>query len=117
MHRSNMRDAGYMKDADCRHNMGWHRQWSLNDGRLPPVRLDSAFEGASAPSAPAADDADPRKHGRALVADIGCQQNHQIGADGGRFGPLLNGVVARKGDAFVRSKLENPKVDNSYSNL
>ena len=33
------------------------------------------------------------------------------------FGPPLNDVVSRQGEAFVHSKLENPKFETGYSKM
>ena len=83
---------------------------------LPTVDQDHRDTG-TLPSSTALRGTDQRHYGRSLVADFGCQSCHQIGNDGGRFGPPLNSVVSRQGEDFVRSKLEDPEFDNNSSRM
>lgn len=112
---SDMMKGGYMMDADCRDEMYSHGYRGRNN-TLPTVGQDHRGTGNSSSSA-ALRGTDQRQYGRSLVVDIGCQGCHQIGSDGGRFGPPLNGVVSRQGEDFVRSKLEDPGFDNNNSRM
>jgi len=53
--------------------------------------------------------------GRDLVEAKACVGCHVIGTAGGNVGPSLNGVIARRGPAFVRQKLADPTVGNATS--
>lgn len=53
--------------------------------------------------------------GRNLVEAKACVGCHVIGRTGGNLGPGLNGVVGRRGAAFVRQKLADPTVGNATS--
>jgi hypothetical protein len=86
------------------------------DNTLPPVDKHSPNE-SRVPSTNEFSGANQQDFGRSLVADIGCQGCHQIGRSGGMFGPPLNDVVSRQGEAFVHSKLENPKFETGYSKM
>mgnify|MGYP005990714757 FL=1 len=57
----------------------------------------------------------PKKSGAELVAQFGCQGCHQIKGEGGKLGPVLDGVVSKKGEEFVLKKLANPKFNNAAS--
>jgi mono/diheme cytochrome c family protein len=62
--------------------------------------------------------ADPAlaSQGAALVSQKACLGCHVIGeAGGGAVGPSLNGVIERKGPAFVRRKLRDPTFNNETS--
>jgi mono/diheme cytochrome c family protein len=48
---------------------------------------------------------------------MGCQGCHQLGTSGGRLGPSLNGVVGRRGEDFVHTKLADPRFDNRNSRM
>lgn len=110
-----MMSGGYMMDADCRDEMYGHGYRGRNN-TLPAVGQDYPGTRNSSSSA-VLEGTDQRQYGRSLVADIGCQGCHQIGSDGGRFGPPLDSVVSRQGEDFVRSKLENPRFDNNNSRM
>ena len=114
-HDSDMMNGGYMMDANCRDEMYGHGRRGRNN-TLPTVDQDQGNTGNSSSSATLRGK-DQRTYGRSLVADIGCQGCHQVGDDGGRFGPSLNSVVSRQGEEFVRSKLEDPGFDNNNSRM
>lgn len=86
------------------------------DGSLPQVDGDPQLE-ETVPAPTSYGNSDPRVRGRSLVAEIGCQSCHRIGASGGQVGPSLNGVISRQGEPFVNSKLANPRFDNPSSRM
>ena len=112
---SDMMSDRYMMNADCRDEMYDHGYRGLNN-TLPTVDQDQGNTGNLSSSVTLMGD-DQRQYGRSLVADIGCQGCHQIGNDGGRFGPSLNNVVSRQGEDFVHSKLEDPGFDTNNSRM
>jgi hypothetical protein len=91
-------------------------QGARADSTLPPIDNHSPNGGRDF-STTELSGANQQDFGRSLVADIGCQGCHQIGRSGGMFGPPLNNVVSRQGEAFVHSKLENPKFETGYSKM
>lgn len=64
---------------------------------------------------PVATDSASVAQGRALMQAKACVGCHVIGSAGGKVGPALNGVVARRGAAFVRQKLADPAFNNATS--
>lgn len=85
-------------------------------GTLPPA--GDNLQGQEDNRAPTAfGDADQGKLGRSLLANMGCQSCHQLGTSGGHVGPSLNGVVSRRGEEFVRTKLADPRFNNSSSRM
>jgi len=50
-----------------------------------------------------------------LVVRFGCRGCHEIGGEGGKLGPSLDGVVTRQGADFVRRKLADPQFNNPLS--
>jgi hypothetical protein len=115
---------GHQNDRSMMHrncSCGMCRQTGRTQGTrtgstLPPIDNHSS-NGGRVPSTTKLSGANPQEFGRSLVADIGCQGCHQIGRSGGMFGPPLNDVVSRQGEAFVHSKLENPKFETGYSKM
>lgn len=53
--------------------------------------------------------------GKALVAAKGCQGCHVLEKKGGTIGPSLDTVLSRRDEAFVKSKLADPKFENPRS--
>lgn len=53
--------------------------------------------------------------GKAMVEQKACVGCHTIGTTGGNVGPVLNGVMKRRGPDFVRKKLADPTFNNSTS--
>lgn len=53
--------------------------------------------------------------GRTLVSRYGCAGCHVIGGKGGTIGPNLDTVLKRRGEAYIKNKLSNPKFDNPTS--
>lgn len=66
-------------------------------------------------SSPAASAGTSAERGRAIVAQFACQACHTMGGTGGTLGPSLDGVVQRKGKAFVREKIRDPQASNPTS--
>jgi len=64
---------------------------------------------------PVATDSATVAQGEALVHAKACVGCHVIGGSGGNVGPALNGVVARRGPAFIRQKLADPTFNNATS--
>jgi len=56
-----------------------------------------------------------QRTGAELVAAFGCQGCHEFKGEGGALGPVLDTIVADKGEAFVMKKLVDPKFNNSAS--
>ncbi len=54
-------------------------------------------------------------NGKLLAEQKACVGCHVLGSAGGQVGPSLNGTIERKGVDFVRSKLQDPSVDNATS--
>ena len=50
--------------------------------------------------------------GLGLVSTKGCIGCHAIAGQGGAIGPVLNGVIERRGADFVRQKVLTPSFDN-----
>ena len=50
--------------------------------------------------------------GEQLLQQYGCRGCHQIGGSGGTIGPSLDGVFARRGEAWVRTQIQRPKENN-----
>lgn len=55
------------------------------------------------------------EQGRTLVGEKACLGCHVIAHAGGQVGPTLDGVLRRRGPAFVRQKLSNPTFNNPNS--
>ena len=60
-------------------------------------------------------DPDLVAEGKALIAQKACIGCHVVASAGGNVGPALNGVVARRGAAFVRNKFADPTFNNATS--
>jgi len=71
----------------------------------PAVALATA--GLPARTEPAA------RRGAEIVQNMGCRGCHHIGGSGGDLGPALDDVIQRRGEAFVREKIRNPKKSNA----
>lgn len=56
----------------------------------------------------------PQRSGDTLIAQFGCMGCHQSNGSGS-LGPALDGIIERKGKAFVLKKLSDPKFNNAAS--
>ena len=66
-------------------------------------------------SPPAATTSGSAEGGQTIAAQYACQACHVMSGAGGSLGPSLDGVVQRKGAAFVREKILNPQASNPTS--
>lgn len=89
---------------------------SLASLAAAPVTAPEPEVAPSHPPAPQ-DSLSPEERGKALVEGRGCVGCHVVGKTGGDLGPSLNGVIKRRGEDFVKKKLQNPTFDNPNSQM
>lgn len=58
---------------------------------------------------------DPAATGKALVQSKGCVGCHTIQGLGGKVGPSLDAVTARRSEEFIRTQLLDPRSNNAQS--
>lgn len=80
---------------------------------VPPGPM--AAPGTDPGEGPPSDDPEVIARGKALVQQNACLGCHVVERAGGQVGPTLNGVVRRRGAAFVRRKLIEPTFNNTTS--
>ncbi len=74
-----------------------------------------AAEAPAVSEAPPSSDAAMVAEGESLVSRNACLGCHVVGGTGGQLGPSLDGVVDKKGPAYVRQKLADPTFDLATS--
>jgi len=76
----------------------------------PPLDLQASHEPVSAQESnyKAAAWTEEAAHGKALVQKFSCATCHQIGEEGGRIGPSLDGVGGRRSREFIEARIANP---------
>lgn len=114
---NHMRVRGNLTGGQARQVLAFLQATNSDPGQRIPLS-EASNRGTRAQGAndrPPSTDPGVLASGRTLTTEKACLGCHVVAGSGGQVGPALDGVVKRRGPAYLRQKLADPTFDNATS--